>query len=84
MRFSRNSDFSKKKKNAKSITDAPIWVKSISKNSNTLRIEHSLLNSLLSFPAMDFIAGPLILLTNPIHRILGLFVNIYSSVIEPF
>ena len=52
--------------------DASIWGKFISKNSNTLKIEHSLL---LSFPAMNFISGQLISLTNPIHRILSQFVN---------
>ena len=45
-----------KQQNAKSVTDASIWVKFISENSNRLEIEH-------------------ILLINPIHRILGQFVN---------
>ena len=50
--------------------DVSIWVKFISKNRNTLEIEHILLNSLLlSFPAMDFISGQLISLTNPIHNL---------------
>ena len=64
-----------KQQNAKSVTDASIWANHISKNSNTLDIEHSPLNSLLLFPAMDFISGQLISLTNRIHRILGQFVN---------
>ena len=42
--FSRNCDI--KTTNAKSITDASIWVMFISKNSDTLEIaEHSLFNS---------------------------------------
>ena len=42
--FSRNCDI--KTTNAKSITDASIWVMFISKNSNTLeRAQHSLFNS---------------------------------------
>ena len=44
IQFSRNYDI--KTTDAKSITDASIWVMFISKNSNTLEIaEHSLLNS---------------------------------------
>ena len=41
--------------------DASIWVMFISKYSDTLEI--------------DFISGQLILLTNSIHKIPGLFVN---------
>ena len=58
-----------------SVTDASIWVKFISKISNTLEIEHSLLNSPIIIPYMDFTSGQLILLTDPIHRISGQFVN---------
>ena len=65
-----------KQQNVKSVTDAFILVKFISKNSNMLEIKHSLLNSpILSFPAMDFISGQLISLTNPIHRIPSQFLN---------
>ena len=40
----------------------------LGRNSDTLEIEHCLLNS----PIMDFISGQL---TNPIHRITGQFIN---------
>ena len=56
------------------LTDA-FWVKLISKNRNTLEIEHSLFNSPIIISIVDFILHQLILLTNPIHRILGHFVN---------
>ena len=68
--FQENCDI--KTIQVKRVTDTSIWVMSISKNIDTLEIEHSLL---LSFPAMDFISGRLILLTNPIHRIPCQFVN---------
>ena len=42
------------KHNAKSVTDASIWVKSISKNSNTLEIEHSLLKTPIIIPRYRF------------------------------
>ena len=64
-----------KTRNANSVTGASVWVMYISKNSNMLKIQHSLLNSILTFPAMDFISGQLISLTNPFHRIPGQFVN---------
>ena len=70
--FSRNCDI--KTKCEERHINTPIWVMFISKNSNTLEIEHSLLNS-LSFPAMDFISVQLISLTNPIHSILAQFVH---------
>ena len=57
--FSRYCDI--KTTNAKSVTDTSIWV-----------IENIVcLTLLLSFPAMEFISGHLISLTNPIHRIPG-------------
>ena len=43
-----------KQQNAKSVKDASIWVKFIPKNSNTLEIEHSLLNSLIIIPRYGF------------------------------
>ena len=64
-----------KQQNVKSVTDASIWKKFISKNSNTLEIEHSLLNSPIIINAMYFISGQLISLTNPIHRIPCQYVN---------
>ena len=54
---------------------ASIWVKFISKNSNTLEKSIVYLTLLLSFLAVDFISGQLISLTNPMHRITGQFVN---------
>ena len=36
--------------------DASIWVMFISKNSNTLEVEHSLLHSSIIIPAMDSIS----------------------------
>ena len=73
--FSRNCDI--KTTNEKSVTDASIWVMFISKINNTLEIaEHIVsLTLLLSLAALDFISGQLISLTNPIHGILGQFVN---------
>ena len=43
-----------KQQNAKSIMDASLWVIFISKNSNTLEIEHSLLNSPIMIPSYGF------------------------------
>ena len=43
-----------KQQNAKRVTVASIWVKLISKNSNTLEIEHSLLNSPIFIPHYGF------------------------------
>ena len=55
MQFSKNFDISKKiNKNPKSITDASIWVKPISKISNKLEIEHSLLKSPIIIPRYGF------------------------------
>ena len=50
--FSRNCDI--KTTNANSITDASIWVKFISKNSDTLEKAHSLLNSPIMIPPYGF------------------------------
>ena len=72
--FSRNCDI--KAINAKSVTDASIMVMFICKNSDTLEMKHSLLNSPIVILRYDFISGQLILLTNPIHRITGQCVNI--------
>ena len=55
--------------------DFSTWVNYISKNSNTLKIDHSLLNFLSSFPVMDLISGHVFSLTNPIYMITCLFVN---------
>ena len=71
--LSRNCDI--KTINAKSVTDASIWVMRISKNSDTLKVVCLHVILLLSFPAMDFILGQLISLTNPIYIIPGKFVN---------
>ena len=53
-----NISFSKililKQQNAKNVTDDSLWVKLISKNSNTLEIEHSLLNSPIISPRYGF------------------------------
>ena len=43
-----------KQQNAKSIMDSSIWVKFISKNGNTLEIEHSLPNSPIIIPCYGF------------------------------
>ena len=43
-----------KQHNAKSVMDAYIWVKFISRNSNTLEKEHSLLNSAIMIPRQGF------------------------------
>ena len=43
-----------KQQNAKSVTDTSIWVKFISKNSNTSQIEHSLLYSPIIIPRYGF------------------------------
>ena len=50
--FSRNCDINIT--NAKSITDASIWVKFICKNSDTLEIEHCLLNAPIIIPHYGF------------------------------
>ena len=51
--FSRNCDI--EITNAKSVTDAPIWVMFISKNSSRLEIAgHSLLNSPIIIPCCGF------------------------------
>ena len=56
--------------------EASIWVMFITKNSDTCLIERLVCTTpLLLFSTMDFISGQLIPLTNPIHRILGQFVN---------
>ena len=52
--FSRNCDTCTKTKNTKSVTDASIWVMFISKNSDTLEIENSLLNSPIIIPCYGF------------------------------
>ena len=44
-----------KQQNAKSVTDASIWVMIISKNSNTLGKEHGLLSSSIGRPSLVFI-----------------------------
>ena len=62
--FLRNRDI--KTTNAKSVTDASNWVMFMSK---------SLLNSPIIIPAVDFISGQPMSLTNPFHRIPGQFVN---------
>ena len=66
-----------KQQNVKSNMNTSVWVKFIFNNSNMLEMEHSLVcvTLLLSFPAMDFISGQLISLTNLIHRIPGHFLN---------
>ena len=50
--FSRNCDI--KTTNAKSVTDTSIWVMFISKNSDTLKIVYSLLNSPIIIPQYGF------------------------------
>ena len=80
--FSRNCDI--KTTNPKSVTDASVWVTSISKNSDTLEIaEPRLLNSPIIIPryGFHFSSGQLISLTNPIHRIPGQFVNKPGNII---
>ena len=61
--------------NAKSVTDASILVKFISKNSNTLEIEHSLLNSPITIPRYGLHFRWTDLADNSIHRIPGQYVN---------
>ena len=58
-----------KQQNAKSVSDASIWLTFIYKNSNTPEIEHGQLNSPI------IISGQLTSLTNPVHKIPGHVVN---------
>ena len=72
--FTRNCDI--KITNAKSVTEASIWVMFISKNSDTLEIaENSLFNTPIIIPRCGFHSGQLISQTNCIHKIPGLSVN---------
>ena len=73
--FSRNFDI--KITNAKSVTDASIWViMVISKNSNMLEIEeHSLFNSPIIIRRCGFYSRSTDLADKPDHTILGQFVN---------
>ena len=75
--------------NAKSVTDASIWVMFISKHSDTLEIaEHILLNSFIIIRRYGFHFRSTDLTDKaPIHCILVEFVNKpgkNTSVIEPF
>ena len=59
-----------------SVTHASIWLKLISKISNTLDIEYSLLNSPVVILLYRFhFRSTDLAVTNPIHRISGQFVN---------
>ena len=75
--LSRNCDI--KTTNTKSVTDASIWVMFIFKDSDTLEIENSLLNSptsiIIHHYGFHFRSTELSSLTQPIHRIPGQSVN---------
>ena len=76
-----------KQQNVKSVTDASIWVKFISKNSQILEIEHSLLNSPIFIPRYGFNFRSTDLADKAYSKVSGSVckqTEIKKSVIEPF